>query len=687
MTRPAPPAPTADASAAGSSEPADRTLRWLLPVLLTAAAVVAMVVALVVGGGAYAAPADGLPDAGAAVGWGLPVVRLVLWCAALLTVGWLLSAAVLDPQGRRGVLSPEGRRDVVRAAVAASVWCGCSLVLAALTLANVLGLPLGDVLTSRVITTYAWDVPQVRALLLTLVLVGGVAVWALFASTTGTAMTLLVFALAATTAQPLTGHSGGLGDHALATGSGVLHVLAVMLWAGGLVTLLLRVARGGSSGLRGAATSFGSIAMVSVVVVALSGLANAYTRMDSPLELVTTEYGRLVVLKALVLGLVVLIASRLRFRLVPRLDDRGGPAAFVRVAVFEALCMAVAMGVGVALARTPSPRAPVELPTAAEGLLGYRWPEELSFSRVVLGWRPDVVMLAACLVAAGLYVWGVARLRARGDRWPVGRSLAWLSGVALVAWVTNAGIAGYAPLMFSMHMVQHMTLSMLAPIMLVLGAPTTLALRAISPSTTGRRGPREWVVWAVQSPYARFLTHPVVVLLLYTVGLYGLYYSSIFPTLMGSHVGHVAMQVHFIFAGYLFYWVIIGIDPTPREVPYWGKLLLLILSLVIHSFFAVPMMMSGAPIAEDWYGLVRPPWLLDPLYDSRLGGSIAWGFGEVPTLIVLVALCVQWARSDAREAKRFDRKADRDGGADLAAYNSRLAAMNARAESDEAAGR
>jgi putative copper resistance protein D len=122
-------------------------------------------------------------------------------------------------------------------------------------------------------------------------------------------------------------------------------------------------------------------------------------------------------------------------------------------------------------------------------------------------------------------------------------------------------------------------------------------------------------------------------------------------------------------------------------VPYWGKLLLLILSLVIHSFFAVPMMMSGAPIAADWYSLVQPAWLSDPLADSRLGGSIAWGFGEVPTLVVLIALCVQWARSDAREAKRYDRKADRDGGADLAAYNVRLAAMNTRAEADRDAGR
>jgi putative copper resistance protein D len=190
-------------------------------------------------------------------------------------------------------------------------------------------------------------------------------------------------------------------------------------------------------------------------------------------------------------------------------------------------------------------------------------------------------------------------------------------------------------------------------------------------------------VWFLHSPYAKFITHPIFVLIIYTVGLYGLYYTTFFGTLMGAHAGHVFMQVHFIVAGYLFYWVVIGIDPTPRQVPYWGRMLLLLLSLVIHSFFALPMLMAGTAMAQEWYGLVQPPWLTDQLADTRLAGGIAWGFGEIPTLIVIIALSVQWARSDAREAKRHDRKADRDGDSELHAYNDRLARMNARAEKGE----
>ena len=659
----------------------DRRLRWLVPAALVASAVLALVVALVVGGGEYQPSVPGLPDAGGVVGWGLPLVRLLAVGAAVMTVGWLLSAAVLDPQGRKGALSKEGRADVVRAAGAALVWCVSSVVLMALTLADVLGLPLSEALASRVVSTYAWDVPQVRALMAAALLAAVVAVVAVFASSTGTAATLLVVALAGLAVPTLTGHAGGLGDHALALTAGVTHVLTSAVWVGGLVALVLYAVRRGT-GLRDAATSFGQVALVAVVLLAASGVANAYTRMTSPAELVTTDYGWLVLAKVLLLVGLVLLAARVRRVLVPRLSGPGGAAAFVKVVMLEVVLMALAVGIGVALARTPSPRVATEFPTYAESLLGFSFPPEPTVAGVMLGWRPDALMLSACLVAAAMYVAGVLRLRSRGDAWPVGRTISWLLGVGFVLWATNAGIAAYSQVAFSLHMLQHMSLAMMAPILLVLGAPTTLALRAIKPAPHGRRGPREWLVWFLHSPYARFITHPIFVLIVYTIGLYGLYYTTFFGTLMGAHAGHVFMQVHFIVAGYLFYWVVIGIDPTPRQVPYWGRMLLLLLSLVIHSFFALPMLMAGTAMAQEWYGLVQPPWLTDQLADTRLAGGIAWGFGEIPTLIVIIALSVQWSRSDAREAKRHDRKADRDGDAELKAYNAQLARMNARAEKD-----
>jgi len=227
-------------------------------------------------------------------------------------------------------------------------------------------------------------------------------------------------------------------------------------------------------------------------------------------------------------------------------------------------------------------------------------------------------------------------------------------------------------------MLQHMTLAMLAPVLLVLGAPATLALRALRPSRSGDRGPREWVVWGLHSPVSKLITHPVFVLAISTFGLYGLYFTGLFPAMMGSHLGHVLMQIHFLVSGFLFYWVVVGVDPMPRLVPYWAKLILLLIYLSLHGFFAIALMMTGEPIGAEWFGQVQPPWITDPLADTYLGGGIAWGFGEIPTLIVLVAVAVQWARSDERTARRTDRAADRDGDAELKAYNERLARMNSR---------
>jgi cytochrome c oxidase assembly factor CtaG len=106
-------------------------------------------------------------------------------------------------------------------------------------------------------------------------------------------------------------------------------------------------------------------------------------------------------------------------------------------------------------------------------------------------------------------------------------------------------------------------------------------------------------------------------------------------------------------------------------------------SLVIHSFFAVPMMMTEVPMVPEWYAVVRPAWLTDLMADTHNAGAIAWGFGEIPTLVVAIVLGFQWARSDEREARRMDRRADLDGDAELNAYNARLARMNAADASDD----
>jgi cytochrome c oxidase assembly factor CtaG/uncharacterized membrane protein len=477
-------------------------------------------------------------------------------------------------------------------------------------------------------------------------------------ATTGTAAAWLLVAIAASALPALAGHSSGLGDHALATTAGVAHVVAAVVWMGGLVALGVHAARRDLP-LTRPVQRFSTIALVAIVLLAASGAANAYTRLDNAGQLLTTGYGQVVVTKTLLILTLGVLGWLIRGRIIGTLDRASRAVVFARIAGLELLVMAIAVGLGVALASSPPP------PT---------------FSGVALGFSLDPLFLTASLIAAALYVAGVVRLVRRGDRWPWLRTASWLAGIAIVIWCTNAGISVYAQVSVGLHMLQHMTLTMLGPIFLVLGAPATLALRALRPAKGNERGPREWLVWFLHSWITRLLTNPFYVFFVYVIGLYGLYFTPAFGWLMGSHVGHVAMQMHFIVSGYLFYWILIGIDPRPKPLPYWARLLMLLLALSVHGFFAVALMMGTEPLAIEWYGIVQPPWITDPLKDTLDGGQVAWGLSEIPSLIVLIVIAVQWARSDDREATRMDRQADRDDDAELRAYNDRLAAMARRDE-------
>ena len=211
------------------------------------------------------------------------------------------------------------------------------------------------------------------------------------------------------------------------------------------------------------------------------------------------------------------------------------------------------------------------------------------------------------------------------------------------------------------------------------GAPVSLALRALP--AAGRAAPpgmREWLLAALHSPLSRFLTNPIVATVLFVAGFYGLYFGGIFDSAVGSHAGHLAMNLHFLLSGYLFYWVVIGVDPTPRPIPPLAKVAVIFASLPLHAFFGVLLMGTKEVMGADYYRSLGLSWHTDLLGDQRLGGGIAWAAGELPLVIVMLALLVQWARSDDRIARRLDRAADLDDDAELVAYNAMLAEMSRR---------
>jgi putative copper resistance protein D len=277
------------------------------------------------------------------------------------------------------------------------------------------------------------------------------------------------------------------------------------------------------------------------------------------------------------------------------------------------------------------------------------------FTPTALFTRSDPFTLAGLglLVAAGLYFWGIARLRARGDSWPAGRTAAFLIGLASIAAVTLSGLAAYDTVLVSAHMVQHMVLSMVGPIFLALGAPVTLALRTLP-------GPlRQAVLRFVHSWYTRLFSFPIVAYLVFVASPFALYFSGLYRLSMEHEWVHELVHLHFLIAGSFFFWPLIGIDPLPGRMPYALRALIMFLSTPFHTVLGLTVMQSSALLGGDWYPGLHLSWA-DPYADQRLAGGILWAGGELVAVVMLGALVIQWMKQSEREARRIDRALDRE---------------------------
>src|SRR5699024_768393 len=190
----------------------------------------------------------------------------------------------------------------------------------------------------------------------------------------------------------------------------------------------------------------------------------------------------------------------------------------------------------------------------------------------------------------------------------------------------------------------------------------TMLMRATKARRDGSAGVREWVLWLVHTPYLRFFAHPIVASVNFAGSLIVFYYSGIMYYALYTHIGHELMIAHFLGAGYLFAQALIVIDPGVKRPAYPLRLVMLRLAMAIHA----------------WFGNIGADWGYTAIEDQQLGGGIAWGIGEFPTLFVAIMVAVQWAKSSDREAKRIDRRENRTDDAELRAYNEMLASMAER---------
>jgi putative membrane protein len=299
-----------------------------------------------------------------------------------------------------------------------------------------------------------------------------------------------------------------------------------------------------------------------------------------------------------------------------------------------------------------------------------------------LGAASPVAWLAVALAVA--YLAGLVRLHRRGISWPALRTVSFLAGCASILYVGASGLQSYGMALFSVHMLQHMVLTMVSPLALLLGAPVTLALRALSTSRGPAGAPRRLLLWGLHSRLGQVVAHPVFTVPLFIASLYGVYFTPVFDDLMRTTTGHTVMLVHFLMTGLLFFGPILAVDPWPHRAGHGARMLELMLPAPFHAFFGVIVMMGSSLLVTSF---AAPPasWGVDPLSDQSTAGGIAWAFGELPTVLVLTVVFFQWSRSEDRANRAAERVRDRaiargESGEDpaLTAYNERLRQLAAR---------
>ena len=639
--------------------------------LISLGAVASMTIALIYGGAV--APMQ-FSDPGPIVRWGSPVAKLIMNLAMATTVGSLVFAAFAANEAERERLRPVS-------AWGASLWLASGAVYFILTYLSASGSAL----------SFGPEFSESLWLFATEIELGVLMSWnlvfAFVLSLTTIAFTsrlwvLINPALALAGLYPLaeSGHASSDTGHALAVNSMLMHLAGISVWLGGLIALFA-VFYSNSERAGELTRRYSTLALVSFVVVAISGLTAGFIRLYKPEDLLT-PYGLLLIGKAVLLVALGLIGARHRVLLAQKFSEKA--RGFWRLVAFEFVVIGASFGLGTALARTATPISDAEFVplTPAQILTGDPLPPELTSMSWFTVWDFDVLWGTVVAFGIFLYLYGVVKLAKRGDKWSVLRTISWILGLLLLFYVTNGAPNAYQEYLFSVHMVGHMMLSMFVPVLLVPGAPVTLLSRAADARKDGSRGLREWVLWAVHTPYAWVISHPLFAGANFAISLVLFYYTPLFRWSTEEHLGHQWMIVHFLITGYLFVQALMGTDPLPHKTGFPLKLMLLIGTMAFHAFFGLGLMGEKTLLVADWFGSMGRTWGDDPLTDQSMGGAFAWGVGEIPTIIITMIVVWQWSRSDDKERKRLDRASDRSGNQDLEDYNAMLQQINKQRSSN-----
>ena len=634
--------------------------------IATLGVLLAVLVGLAIGGGAAALQ---FSDPGPVIRYGVPLAKGLMNIAMAISVGSLVFAA-FAANDKSVVL----RKLLNLTSAGAAVWAIAASVHFVLSFVSVSGAELSIEQTfSQGLWVYATEIELGISLALNLLAAFAISILALsISSLTATALTAAL-GLGSLIPLALIGHAAGTANHSLAVNSLGMHLVGIVTWVGGLIALfaikqdILREAKP-------MVARYSSLALASFVIVGVSGLGSSYVRIPDAAGLLS-PYGQMLFIKVVLLVILGAFGAVYRTRILSRISDKG---SFFKLALLEIFIMGAAIGMGTALARTAPPVNQGEfiIPTPAQLLTGEPLPPELSMETFFTQWKLDILWALIALWAIGAYLVAVRRLKARGDSWPIARTISWVAGMLLLIFVTSGSLNVYQEYLFSVHMVAHMFLTMAIPVLLVPGAPVTLLTRAVQKRADSSKGVREWVLWAVHTKYAEFVSHPLIAAANFAASLVVFYFTPLFEWATREHIGHQWMIVHFLITGYLFVQSLIGIDPGPSRLSYPFRIVTLIGVMAFHAFFGLALMGGTGLLLPDWFGAMGRTWGLPPLEDQQSGGAIAWGIGEIPTIILTIIVSVQWFRSDNRDSKRLDRASDRSNNQDIDDYNLMLERIN-----------
>lgn len=625
----------------------------------------------------------GIPDPGELTTFGLPMVRGMAQFVSCIAIGGFLMSALGAPPLKDGTLDLDGFRAARTGTWGMGLYALLALLLVPMYMSDISGQPLKEALRPEAWGIALEQVASSKTWLWVAIFAGLAWFFSLLTRRWIFQPVFLALGIISLIPLALDGHSSAGGDHDFGVNTLLWHIVFTALWVGGLMALIAHAKRRGPH-LTIIVERYSFLALVSIIVLAVSGLINALLRV-APADWFTTGYGLVVMAKAALTILLAVCGWAHRGRIIPMLRKAERPdgqmtdaqrAPFIRLATVEVAIMAATIGVAISLSRIPPPLLIDPDVTQQDILLGFTLTEPPSWMAFLTQWRFDLVFGTGAILLQAVYFWAYVTIRRRGVEWPVNRLIWWTLGNIVLILVTCSGLGMYAMAMFAPHMIQHMVLSMAIPVFWALGGPMTILLRAFRPAgRNGVPGPREWIVAFINNPVSRFLTHPVVAGVQFVIGFYYLYMSNLFDVLAPEHAGHLFMMIHFLISGYIFYWVVIGVDAAPRHFSPFTKMLVLFAVVVFHAWFGIAMMQTATPVNLEFYQQLNLPFEVDFNEQQHLGGSLTWALGEIPLLIVTIAHSVQWLRSDRREAARFDRKEERNGDQELEAYNAMLSGL------------